>query len=167
MRPRGQSKLQKALAFAFLPHQIQKYLVNARIVGEFGMERGRHGASLLNGYGSIIVTLGSDNFYAFPDMLDLRGADKNHFQRRLGAITVQQFAFTDGAVDLTSVGIAADANVERAQANLLGIFYFSRQQDRAGAGAKGGFVLDELFQFFESAIPEEFEKRAGFTARND
>ncbi len=49
---------------------------------------------------------------------------------------MQEPAFADGAVELASVGVAADADVDCAEAGLLGIFNFSGQQDCAGAGAE-------------------------------
>ncbi len=106
------------------------------------MEGGGHGSSLPDGYGSFIGAFGGEDFDAFADALNLRGADEDHFQRR-----VAEAAFADGAVDLASVGVAADANVEGAEAFLLRIFDFCGEQNCAGAGAKRGLGMDELFQW--------------------
>ncbi len=111
--------------------------MDARVVGEFGVEGGGHGASLPDS--DRIGTFGGDDFDAGADMLNFRSADKYHFQR---AICEQ--ALADGAVDLTSVGVAADADVERAEAGLFGVLDFCGQQDGAGAGTEGGLEADEL-----------------------
>src|SRR6476660_7528357 len=90
-------------------HQFQKLLVNAGIVAELGMERGGHGLPF--SYDDRIVAFRSHHFHARAQMLDLWRADKHHFQRRLA-----ELSGTNRAVDLASVGVAADADVERSQA---------------------------------------------------
>ena len=62
---------------------------------------------------------GGEDFDAFADVLNFGGADEDHFHGR-----VAEAAFADGAVDLASVGVAADADVEGAEAFLLRIFDF-------------------------------------------
>src|SRR6202043_2569848 len=76
-------------------------------------------------------------------------------------------AFADGAVDLASVGVAADSDVERAEAFLRGILHFGCEQDRAGTGAESWFGVDELLQLFESGVAEKFEERAGLATWDD
>ena len=78
-----------------------------------------------------------------------------------------QAAFADGAVDLASVGVAADADVERAQSGLLRILDFVGEQNCAGAGAEGWLHADELLQLFESGFAQQFEECAGFAAGDD
>ena len=56
--------------------------MDAGIVGEFGMEGGGHGGSLPDGDRGCLA-FGGDDFDAGADMLDFRGADEDHFQRRL------------------------------------------------------------------------------------
>ncbi len=104
--------------------------MHASIFAEFGMEGCRHHSSLPDG--DWIVAFGCDYFYSGADAFDLGGADEDHFDGLFA-----ESAFADGAVDLAAVGVAADADVERAQSGLLWVLYFAGQQDCAGAGAEG------------------------------
>jgi len=148
--------------------------MHAGVGGEFGVEGGGHGSSLADGYW--IAALGSNDLYAFAYVCDFGGADEDHFEwgfaeggvmRVARVIARQEFALADGAVDLASVGVAADADVEGAEAFLLWILHFGGEQNCAGAGAEGGFGVDEFFQLGESFIAEEFQERAGLTAWDD
>ena len=134
--------------------------MHAGVVGEFGVEGGGHSFSLADGYG--IVPLCGEDFYAFADVLDFGGTDEDHFDGR-GA----EEALADGAVDLASVGVAADADVEGAEAFLLGILDFGGEQDGSGAGAEGGLGVDEILQLCEAFFAEKFQECAGFAARDD
>ena len=108
-------------------HEIEEGLVNSRVVRELGMEGRGHDSSLPDGYR--VVAFSSDDFDSRPDALDLWSADENHFQWRVfcrqrrhlvvAHFALKKFAFADGAVDLASVSITADGNVESAQAGLL------------------------------------------------
>jgi hypothetical protein len=158
----------------FLPvaDEIEKGLVNSCVVRELGMEGRGHNSSLPDG--DWIVAFSRNDFDFRADALDLWCADENHFQRRvlrgrsglrgssrpisfhsvffqlaLTRFTQKKFAFADGAVDLAPVGVAADADVERAEAFLFGILYFGGKQDRSRAGTECGFHADKLFQLFE------------------
>ena len=148
--------------------EIEEGLVDAGISGKFGMECGRHGSSLPDGDG--VGAFGGEDFDAFADALDFGGADEDHFERRAcrfaGEVS-EEFTFADGAVDLASVGITANADVERPEAGLRGIFDFGGEQDRPGAGAEGGLEADELFELFESGFAEELQESAGLAAGND
>ena len=103
-----------------------------------------------------------EDFDAFADVLDFGGADEDHFDGRGAEETL-----ADGAVDLASVGVAADADVEGAEAWLLGILDLGGEQDGAGAGAEGGLGVDEIFQLGEAFFAEKFQERAGFAAGDD
>src|SRR4030081_287006 len=110
---------------------MREGLVDARGVGKVGMEGRGHHSSLPHSYR--IIAFNSDDFDFRPDALDLWSADENHFQGQvirgrsrprsfyrpiffypvffqlsLTRFTQKKFAFADGAVDLTSVGVAAD-----------------------------------------------------------
>ena len=61
--------------------EIEEDLVDARVVGEFGMKGRGHDSSLPDGYR--VVAFSSDDFDSRPDALDLWSADENHFQRRV------------------------------------------------------------------------------------
>ncbi len=141
--------------------------MEAGVVGEFGVEGGGHGASLANGDGRVVFAFGGDHLDAFSDVLDFGGADEDHFDGLGGLEASEKFAFADRAVDLAAVGIAPDADVEGAEAFLLRVFHFTGEKDCAGASTEGGFEADELFEFFESFLAEEFEECAGFAARDD
>ena len=134
--------------------------MDAGIVGEFGVEGGGHDSSLPDG--DRVGAFGGDDFYAFADVLDFGGADEDHFQW-CGA----QEAFADGTVDLAAVGVAANADVECAEAFLFGILHFGGEEDCSGAGAEGGLGVDELFEFFESGRAEELQECSGFAAGDD
>ena len=79
----------------------------------------------------------------------------------------KKLALADGAVDLASVGVAADADVEGAKAVLRGIFDFFGEKDRPGAGAESWLGSYKIFQFVESSFAEELQKSAGFAAWDD
>jgi hypothetical protein len=81
------------------------------------MECGGHGFSLADGYG--VLPFCREDFDAFADVLDFGGTDEDHFD---GRGTEEALAY--GAVDLASVGVAADADVEGAEAFLLRILNF-------------------------------------------
>ena len=130
------------------------------IFGEFGVEGGGHGFSLADSDG--IVPFCGEDFDAFADVLDFGGTDEDHFDGG-GA----EEALADGAVDLASVGVAADADVEGAEAFLLGILDLGGEEDGAGAGAKGGLGVDEIFQLGKAFFAEKFQERAGFAAGDD
>src|ERR1017187_841481 len=127
--------------------------MDARVIGEFGGEGGGHGSSLADGYR--VGAFGGNNFHAFSDVLNLGGADENHFHGRGAELVLDKSAFADGTVDLASVGVAADADVERAEAFLLGILHFSCQEDCAGACAEGGLGFYEVLQLCETLFAQE------------
>ena len=134
--------------------------MDAGVFREFGVEGGGHGFSLLNGYG--IFAFGGQDSYAFSDVFDSGRADEDHFDGRGAEETL-----ADGAVDLASVGVTTDANVEGAQAFLVRILDFGGEEDGSRTGAKSGLGVDEVFQFSESFFAEQFEERAGFAAGDD
>ncbi len=118
-----------------------------------------HDLSLADGHR--IVAFGGDDFHSRADAIDFGRADKDH----LGGLAAE-FAFADRAVNLATVSIAANADIEHAQSGLSRVINFIGQQDRASAGAEGGLYMDELFQLFESGFAEQLEKCAGFAAGN-
>src|SRR5579859_248078 len=139
--------------------QIEEGLVDAGIGREFGVEGGGHGSSLPNGYR--IGAFGGEDFDAFADALDFRGADEHHLEGRSRGIVGEigeEFPFADGAVDLTSVGVAANADVESSKSGLRRIFDFGGEQDCSSAGAEGGLEANKLFELFESGFARSFRK---------
>jgi hypothetical protein len=148
-----------ALSAAAAGNEIEECPMHAGIVGELGMERSCHHSSLP--HGDRIVAFGRDDFDPWPDALDLRRADEHHFDGRPA-----EAAFTDGAVHLPAVGVAADADVESAQPCLFGIVHLVSQKNRTGTSAKRWPGAHKLLQLLESGFAQEFEKCAGFAAGN-
>ena len=134
--------------------------MDAGIVGEFGVKRGGHGFSLADG--DRIGAFGGEDFYAFSDVFDFRGAYEDHFQRGNS-----EQALADRAVDLASVGVAPDADVEGAESFLLRVLYLGGEQDCSGTGSERGLDPNELLELFESFFAEKFQEGAGFSTWND
>jgi len=142
--------------------------VNAGIVGKFRVERSGHRSSLLNG--DWIRAFSGKDFDAFADVRNLWGTDEDHFQRRFLLLvleTAEEFAVANRAVDLASVGVAADADVESPEAGLRGIFDLFGKEDGTGAGAERRLEANELFQLFKTGLAEKLEKGARFATRDD
>ncbi len=138
--------------------------MNPRVIGEFGVEGRGHDSSLPDRYR--IRAFGGEDFHAGAEALNLWGADEDHFERRGFYVSLNEFAFPDGAVKLAAVGVAADADVDGAEAGLFRIFDFCRQQDCARAGAEGGLQPHKLFEFFEAIFAQQFQERARFASGN-
>src|SRR3984957_13513986 len=107
------------------------------------MERRGHRSSLQHCDG--IRTFGGDDFDAFADAFNFRRTDENHFQWSFaegGIVMVagrsgEEFAFANRTVDLASIGVAADADVERSKPGLMRVLDLVGQQDRSGASLAG------------------------------
>jgi len=97
--------------------------MHAPVVGKFRMEGGSHGASLPYRYR--IRAFGSHDGHAFAYVLNLRRAYKHHLQRGIMPIGIDEFTFTDGAVNLSTVSVSPDANVDSSQSSLPRILHFS------------------------------------------
>lgn len=126
---------------------IQKILVDAGIVAQLGMEGCGQRFTLAHEHGLFPIAFGGDDIDFSSQALDFGGADEDHF----GGAALK-LAFADGAVELASIGIAADGDVERAETRLRGIFHFGGEKDGAGAGSEGGLGLDEELELFESGF---------------
>src|SRR5450432_3492385 len=85
------------------PDQIKECLMHPGVVRKFWMERRRHYPSLPHGDG--IVTFSGKHFYPGPDARNFRRTDEDHLNRRTHLFS-KKLAFTNGAVNLASVGIA-------------------------------------------------------------
>jgi hypothetical protein len=126
------------------------------------MESCSHGAPLPDYDRVVVLPLSGQDFYSGAEALDLGSTDENHFDG-----SAAEKAFADGAVNLAAVGVAADGNVDCAQAGLGWIPDFFGQQNCAGAGAEAGLGVDERFKFFKSGFAEKLEESAGFSAGDD
>jgi hypothetical protein len=148
-------------------HEIEEGLVDTGVVGEFGVEGGGHGSALPDDHG--VGAFGGEDFDAFSDVRNSGSTDEDHFQRRLGELAVEiakKFPFPDRAVELPSIRIATDADVEGAETGLRRILHFFGQQDCPGARTESGLEPDEMFELFESSLAEKLEEGAGFSSRN-
>src|SRR5579863_5890761 len=94
---------------AAVADQIEESLVEARGSAQLGVESRGHRIALPDG--DWIFFLCGYDFDAGAETLDLGGTDENHFDRRS-----TEDPFTDGAVDLAAVGVAADGDINCAQA---------------------------------------------------
>src|ERR1700733_8684750 len=103
---------------------------------QFRVEGRGHRLSLL--HDDRIFPLCGEDFHVWTDALDLRSANKDHLDGN-----ISQHTLPDRAVELASVGVAANADVERAESCLLWVLDFIRQQNRSGAGTKRRLRADE------------------------
>ena len=66
---------------------------------------------------------------------------------------------------MAAVGVALDAGVEDAEGGLGRVGDLAGEQDTAGAGAEGGFGVDEgVEEVVEAGAFEVFEEGGGFAA---
>jgi len=77
-----------------------------------------------------------------------RIADEDGFERAASELGVQG---EDRRVALGAVGVAFDGDVEDAEAELVRVADFFRQQDGSGAGAEDWLLLGECFQGVKEA----------------
>ena len=81
---------------------------------------------------------------------------------------MRKFAFADGAVDLASVGVAADADVEGAEAGLLWGSPLRVASRIAPAQVPNvGLARTNCLSFSNPASPRSFRKVPGFAAGDD
>jgi len=112
--------------------------VNASIAAQFRMKGGGHRFALADKDG--IVSFGSQNFDIRTEAGYFRRADEDHLDG--GAA---EEAVANRAVNLASIGIAANADIERAEARLLRILHVFRQENCSRAGAERRLYADEFF----------------------
>ncbi len=134
--------------------------MHPHVLRQLRMEGCGHYVSLAHGNG--IAAFRGDHLDARSHTLDFRGADEDHFSGRAG-----KYSLPDRAVDLASVGVAADGDIESAQSRLGWILDLAGQQDCPGAGSERGLDADKLVQFLESKLAEKLEEGAGLASGND
>ena len=119
--------------------------MNARVVRQFGMERCRHHIALP--HQDRIAAARGKNLDASADVLDARRADEDHLQW-LGAERARRL--DDGGIDLPAVGVAANGDVERIQAELMqGSPLRCASMIAPAQVPKVGLRVDELVQLVE------------------
>src|SRR6266481_2960714 len=87
-----------------------------------------------------IVSLGRHHFYSRAQAFDFGGADEDHLDGRSAEQT-----FADGTVNLATVGVAADCDVNCAQAGLGWILDFFGEEDCARARAEARLAVHKFF----------------------
>src|SRR5271165_107132 len=128
-------------------HELQEHGMYARVIRQFRMEGRRHHSSLPHQH-RVIPTLGK-NFHALSDSLDERRSDEYHLQR---LATQSAGGCDDCGIDLPSIGVAADCDVDCVETRLMRVLYVPGQHDRARTGAEGWLAVHELVQLLEALL---------------
>src|SRR5580704_11491352 len=150
------------LAVAVLvAYHFQESAMNARVIRKFWVESRSHRLALAHYYRVAACTC--QNFDLRPSLLDARGTNENHLHWAAGE---SGFSFTDGTVELPSIGVAPNTNVEHAQAGLIGIGDFAGEHDGASAGAEGGLETNEIAQSSKTFRAEDFQEGPRLAAGN-
>src|SRR5579859_4883892 len=119
------------------------------------MECGREDASFLHQYGMVLAF--GQHLHAFADALNTRSANEDHLQR--SAIELRGSSH-DRTVNLASVSVALNGDVEYAQALLLRIHDILCQQDRPGTRTERRLLRDKIAQFIEKSFAfQKLQKR--------
>src|SRR5580693_5973787 len=105
--------------------------MEARILGHLGMETETEMGTLRDGH--CVIAKAGDNFDAIPGALDARRADEHGAERSHTELCDWKVGFE--GVDLATVAIAPDADVEGAERELVGasVEDLAAQQDQPGA----------------------------------
>src|ERR1017187_4906674 len=136
-------------SFRSVLHQLQKFLVYARVIRQFWMEGRRHHTSLPHQHG--IVAAFRQDFYSLANSFDARCANEHHLQK----IAAQSAGgLDDGGIDLAAIGVAADRNVNRIEAGLMRVLDFLGQHDRAGAGPEGRRGVHKVIQPLKTLLAQ-------------
>src|SRR6188508_1564681 len=139
---------------ARLPDCVEEELVDARVVGELGVEGSDQEAALPE-EDRLAVELGQD-FDVGAGRFDLRGADE-HASERLVLSGQMEVGFE--AEDLAAVRVAGDLDVD--EAKVLAV-----EDDQAGAGAEDG-LLKVADRVLEPVEPHQAHERRRLAARDD
>lgn len=131
-----------------------------RIVGEFRMKGRSHRFGLTHNNG--IASFSCEYFHFGSYALDLGRADENHFNR-----SSKEKTFSNRAVNLSPISVAPNADINCSKPNLVGIFNFFRQQNRAGACSKGRLQTHEFFELRKSGLAKKLQEGAGLSTRNN
>src|SRR6478672_4171105 len=109
-------------------YHLDEFLMNASILRQFRMEG--CGQNLALTYQHRITTDSSEDLYRLSCADYFRRSNKDYFERLLPKLAG---SFTNGTVDLASVGITPDSYVHSIQGFLWRVLNVFRQQDSAGA----------------------------------
>src|SRR5579864_917988 len=131
---KGRKKRTEVLSQS-VTHQLEESAVNASIAAQLRMKGGGHRFALTDKDG--IASFIGQNFDIRTEAGYFRRADEDHLDG--GAA---EEAVANRAVDLASIGIAANADVEGAKACLLRILHVFRQENCSRAGAERRLYAD-------------------------
>ena len=102
-----------------------------------------------------VAAVFGENVHPIPDAADDGGADEDRFEFS-GAGAREEFVSrrhrADGTIDLPSVGIAFDRDINETEARLPRRGNVGRHQDRAGAGAEQGVPSGEPDEWIQQAF---------------
>jgi hypothetical protein len=137
--------------------------VDAGVFAELGVEGGGEGVATADEGG--LAVAGGESFDAFAEAADARGADEDHLDGTAGE---GGLGGEDGGVVLAAVGVALDGDVEGGEGALRRVGDVFGEEDAAGAGAEGGFGVDEGVEgVVEAGALEVLEESGGFAAGDD
>src|SRR5208283_200277 len=111
------------------------------------MKRCRHHTSLPHQH-RIITTLGK-NLDALADSLDERRSNENHLQR---IATQSAGGLNDGGIDLPSISVAPDCDVDCVETRLMRVLHLPGQHDCARTGAEGRLGMNKIVQLLEALL---------------
>jgi hypothetical protein len=142
---------------------VEEELVDSRVVAEFGVEGG--GKDVVLAYEDREAVAAGKGFDLRAGAGDARSADEDHLEWAAGEFGG---GGEDSGVDLATVGVAFDGDVEGAEGGLGGMLDVFGEEDSAGAGSEGRDGLDEGGEGIEEAVAlEELEHGGGFASGND
>ena len=143
--------------------------MEARIVGQFGVERCSQEMSLLRGDNPPVGD-GSENLRPAADRLNDRRTDEYRVVRVCCPAGLLEFGDVQlglERIQLTAKGIARYFDVHQTEQR-LGAADILREEDRARAGTPNGVALAELAQWLHQAeVVREFTDGGGFAAGED
>ncbi len=143
--------------------------MHAPVLRQLRVKSGRQVTALLNQ--NRVAGVFGENMHPTPDTADDGGADEDRFELP-GASAGEEFASrrhrTDGAIDLPSVGIAFDRDINQTETRLPRRGNVSRHQNRAGAGAEQGAPCSKPDKRIQQPfLVDELQHGRAFPARDD
>src|SRR5450759_541666 len=146
-----------------LPYDLTEELVDARVVGELGMERRDKDTTFARQYGPAFVL--GENLNGWTGALDPWRSDEDGAQRPTLA---RQLEVGLERAHLTPVGVAANDDVGQAEQRLAGqaVDGIPGEQDHAGAGAEDG-AFESADRRLELVGAHQLADRGGLAAGDD
>ena len=136
--------------------------MDAGVGRELGMKGGGEQVAFFDQNGRAIA--GSEDLNVGTDPGDARRADEDHLERTAGKGGRGR---ENGGVDLPTIGVALDRDVEGAEGSLSWVLDVLRKQDAAGAGSEGGMVADEVGEGIVESVAFQVSQEGGGLAAGD